>query len=197
MPIILRPLKQLESGDSTPIDESLAEIALTQLGWAQSQAGEAMKLLQTLRWGSLRLSCAHTNSIGEALLLAKSVNWWWAGLPCEEDEMIACRRCRPLSPPIAKFWTSSHSYAFHKDPECRSFQSAIDPRHVYWEEIVGLKHCELCVDPQWTFGEPTDWEITFEEWDFPSPEMRIQELNRLAIQYGFKGWGDYVTSDKR
>ena len=80
------------------------------------------------------------------LMSEMSLEEWNRGVPCEEDGLSHCGRCKPKDLPVTVY-RSSGSLSFHKSPDCRGLaagQQKVTERGDRPSPVVDI-HRELAI----------------------------------------------------
>lgn len=104
-----------------------------------------------------------TSRLASAVQELEQIAWWFAGSPCEEDDLGWCSRCKPRPFPTLVFMTVGSSDAFHATQDCRALLdgqaatlrrggSPADVRHVALNEALGGGKAPCLVCFPWAKG---------------------------------------------
>ena len=104
------------------------------------------------------------NAVGRAkkldaiLHIAQTEGWWFAGDPCDLDELSFCAKCKPHPYPQTVYMTKGWSSAFHKSPTCTALNNgqnvvanrggapaAVEIVHIQVALASGRQACQVCL----------------------------------------------------
>lgn len=112
---------------------------------------------------AVRVALRRTPKLVAVARELEQISWWFAGNPCEEDDLGWCSRCKPRPFPALVVMTIGSSDAFHGTVDCRALrdgQAAIlfrggnpaDVRHVALSEALGAGKAPCLVCFPWAKG---------------------------------------------
>ena len=74
--------------------------------------------LTSLPAAAVQHAFRETQKLADAVVIAERVGFWYAGEPCEPDDLSFCARCKPNKYPPVVVMTTGSSSAFHAHERC-------------------------------------------------------------------------------